>query len=516
MPVKPDSQTEALALTIVSHVEAQRATLMQELESIGKSGVSMSAPQQFPTLERVRSGQFLSKRMAHDVLTGVSTGALDNCLGDLRALQCNGELAEYVRVIYAYFLKYRFLDLSDVVLPPPQNTGFQPGMERVQALPVGWDTLALDVRLASSATGSAAMEMLPSRLTSAPWLGALRPLPILQAVVWLTECGLLEFGDDAFIHVVASAPRSTVPVLRMNDSTRLGDSRLQALVDSARSVAANAEKARAELVVDCGAGLRLVGAYETYQLIAESTTNDVLRIGTYHLRSVVGERKIADWLVLKPTLRLRILCLGPTTIEALTEGADPTSLIKSLSRGIQSFSAVRRSLPKALRKNVDFRIYGDAEDEAYFRGAILSDSSENGASVKRIVATTWPYGETRANYGEVLILNGNSNTARLIVTYFDRAWDNAIPILYVQPLESLKWVVRSMRAEFLSALVVGVIALAILALTVTDEKPFSLDSDAVFTLVGVLPVLLIGGWRAGRRLIRSLELAIAASRNVDS
>jgi hypothetical protein len=41
--------------------------------------------------------------------------------------------------------------------------------------------------------------------------------------------------------------------------------------------------------------------------------------------------------------------------------------------------------------------------------------------------------------------------------------------------------------------VVGVIALAILALTVTDEKPFSLDSNAVFTLVGVLPVLLIGG-----------------------
>jgi hypothetical protein len=396
-------------------------------------------------------------------------------------------------------LKYRFIDLSDLALPVPDRAGLQRPMERLWQLPEGTDTLWTDMR---SAAQSKAMAMLPSRVTAVPWLGDLAPSDILQAIAWLTEIGLLEFAYDDCVEA-NERPAAGVAVLRLNNSFRPTDPEVRREYEDAVRRALDAEIRRRKLVEDLGTGLRAVGPFETYRLIADSSPNDVLKICTYHLRTIVGERQLADWLRDKKTLRVRIMCLGPTTVDALTEGADPTSLISSLVRGIQSFRRVSNELPRNLRGQVKIRVYGDREANALFRGAILCNSHEQGGKVKRAVVTVWPYGECRGNYGDVLRLDGNSNLARLLVDYFDSAWDDSVPLPFFRRFEVFTWALRSVRFELLTALLIGIIASLILA-----DRP-NWGGDAFFALVAVIPVLTLGLIRVGKRGWRVLSLSVA-------
>lgn len=414
MPTKPDYITEELAARLIDAADAQRAALIAELRSIhDMAGTgSILAPPAGCLLRLVSDGAFLSSRLNRDIQTAACSGELDAVLGELELLQCLGGVRETCRALYAYFLKYRFIDLSDLTLPGPDRAGVQRPLERIWQLPVGTETLWADMR---SAAESKAMAMLPSRVTAVPWLGDLKPRDILQAIVWLTEIGLLEFAHDDCVEANERPAGSGVAVLRLNNSFRPADAVVRLEYEDAARRTLETEIRRHKLVEDLGTGLRAVGGFETYRLIADSSHNDVLRISTYHLRTVVGERQLIDWLRDKKTLRVRIMCLGPTAVDALTEGADPISLVSSLVRGIQSFRRVANELPRNLRKQVEIRVYGDREASALFRGAILCDSQEQGGKPKRAVVTVWPYGECRGNYGDILRLEGNSNLARLLV-----------------------------------------------------------------------------------------------------
>jgi hypothetical protein len=505
MPTKPDYIAEELAARLIDIAEAQRAALIDELRSIHDTASmgSVPAPPAGRLLRLVSIGAFLSSRLSRDIQTAVDSGELDRVLDELELLQCLGSVRETSRVLCAYFLKYRFIDLSDLALPEPDRAGVQRPMERLWQLPEGTDTLWTDMR---SAAKSKVMAMLPSRVTAAPWLGDLRPSDILQAIAWLTEMGLLEFAYDDCVEANGRPTDLGVAVLRLNDSFRPADPEVQREYEDATRRTLEVEIRRRKLVENLGTGLRTVGPFETYRLIADSSPNDVLKISTYHLRTVVGERQLIDWLRDKKTLRVRIMCLGPTTVDTLTEGADPTSLISSLVRGIQSFRRVTNELPRNLRGQVKIRVYGDREANALFRGAILCDSQRHGGKPKRAVVTVWPYGECRGNYGDILRLDGDSNLAQLLVDYFDSAWDDSVPLPFFRRFEVLVWILRSVRFELLMALLIGIIASLILA-----GRP-NWGGDAFFALVATIPVLTLGLIRVGKRGWRALGLSIAVFR----
>lgn len=431
---------------------------------------------------------------------GLRSGQLDNVIGDLRTLKCDGPVQEACRNLIAYFLTYRFLDLSDL------SSGSERRLERTWSLPKGYDTLWSDVPMAVDHSATKAMKMLPSRVTAAPWLGALKPPEILRAILWMTEIGLTEFALDQDITVL-NAGSAGVPVLRLRPSFSLQESSLLQQYETTLRTALAAESARRELVVDLGTGIRTVGAFNTYQLIADASPNDVLKIATYHLRTVVGERSLVDWLAEKKTLRVQILCLGPTSTEALTEGADPDSLAESLRRGIHSFREVQRQLPAHVREQVQTRVYGDVESEGLFRGAILCTGRGAGGKPRRVLATTWPFGECRANYGDVLLLEGDSNLSRLVSEYFDSAWTNSVPIGSGGRFERLRWATASLRLELLTAAALGIVASIALA-----AQP-GVNSDAFFALIGIIPILGLALFRTVRRLYRASRLSFAIHRH---
>ena len=502
MPTKPDYITEELAARLIDVAEAQRATLIDELKLINDTASTGSVPAS-PAgrlLRLVSVGAFLSNRLNRNIQAAVDSGELEKVLGELELLRCVGGVRETSRALCAYFLKYRFIDLSDLAQPGSDRAGVQRPLERFWQLPEGTDTLWADTR---SAAESNVMAMLPSRVTAVPWLGDLRPSDILQAIVWLTEIGLLEFAHDDLVEANERPTDLGVAVLRLNKSFRPADPDVMGRYEDAVRRTFDAETRRRRLVADLGTGIRAVGAFETYRLVADSSPNDVLKISTYHLRTVVGERQLVDWLRDKKTLRVRIMCLGPTTVDALTEGADPTSLVSSLVRGIQSFRRVENELPRSLRKQVKIRVYGDREANALFRGAILCDSQGQGGRPKRAVVTVWPYGECRGNYGGILRLDGDSNLARLLAGYFDSAWDDSVPLPFFRRFEVVSWTLQSVRFELLTALLIGIIASLVLI-----GRP-NWSGDAFFALVAVMPVLALGLIRVGRRGWRALSLSIA-------
>jgi len=265
MPTKPDYTAEELATRLIDVAEAQRAALIAELRLIHDmvSTGSVLAPPAGRLLRLVSAGAFLSSRLSQDIQTAVDSGELDKVLGELELLQCLGGVRETSRALCAYFLKYRFIDLSDLTLPAPDRAGVQRPMERLWQLPEGTDTLWTDMR---SAAESKARAMLPSRVTAVPWLGNLRPSDILQAIVWLTEIGLLEFAHDDCVEANERPVDAGVAVLRLNNSFRPADPEVQREYEDAVRRTLAAEIRRHKLVEDLGTGLRTVGAFETIAL----------------------------------------------------------------------------------------------------------------------------------------------------------------------------------------------------------------------------------------------------------
>jgi hypothetical protein len=503
MSAKPSHETEALAARLFDALDDQRIALIDELKACGSMGsTSTSGASSDSILDEVERHTFLSDRLRRDIQTGLSSGRLENVIGDLCTLKCDGLVRETCRSLIAYFLTYRFLDLSDLGTPAGRGRG----LERNWDLPKGHDTLWSDVPMAVDHSATKAMAMLPSRVTAAPWLGALRPPEILRAILWMTEIGLLEFAHDDGIAVL-DGDRAGVPVLRLRPSFSLREPSLNQQYETTVRAVVAAENARHDLVVDLGTGIRVVGGFNTYQLIADASPNDVLKIATYHLRTIVGERSLVDWLAEKKTLRVRILCLGPTSTESLTEGADPDSLAKSLRRGIHSFREVQRNMPTQVRRQVLTRVYGDVEAEGLFRGAILCAGEGSGGVPRRVVATAWPFGECRANYGDVLLLEGDSNLSRLFSEYFDQAWENSVPVGSGGKFERLLWAMASLRFEVLSAAAIGSVAAVALAV-----QP-GVNSDAFFVLVGLVPILGLSLIRTIRRLSRASRLSFTIRRH---
>lgn len=506
MSAKPDQSTEELSVSVIDYLEQKRAALIDELSSIQMSTTQDSQLPESPLIELACTGRFLSQRLAMAISSSVKTRTVASVIAQLHALQCVGSVRETAKVLVAYFLKYRFLDLSRVNLPPRTGAGYQPPMERQWSLPDGTETFWMDAPLALLGVESECINLIPSRITATPWMGELKPPEIIAATRWLTEMGFLEFALDADIQP-DGAPSSQLPVLRIRPTFHLMDPGLIDIYASAIEAARKAEACRRGLVAARGIGVTAIGSMETYQLIANSSPNDILRISAYHLRTVVGERELANWIEEKQTLRVRIICLGPTSVDALTEGADPKSLTSSLARGIQGFRRVRQTLPRHLRKQISIRIYGETEDQSFFRGAILTGSRADASTPKRIIATVWPYGEFRANYGELIRVEGNSNLARLLVQYFDRAWEDSVPLPFYRNWDLLAWVGRSMKFETITALVIA--SAAGLVLTVWPNLS---PGDALFELVSVVPILVVGAMRASIKAFRALRLLLAISR----
>jgi hypothetical protein len=501
MSAKPSHETEALAARIFEALDDQRIALIEDLEGIAASKSSgSSTTTEHPLLDQVKERAFLSDRLCRYIQDGLRSGQLENVIGDLRSLKCDGLVREVCHSLIAYFLTYRFLDLSDLTNPNSAASA-APGrrLDQSWTLPEGYDTLWSDVPMAVDYAATKAMAMIPSRITAAPWLGALRPPEILRAILWMTEIGLTEFACDT--DIPAAGSNGEVPVLRLRPSFSLQEANLWQQYETTLRTRRTAESARHNLVVDLGTGIRTVGGFNTYQLIADASANDVLKIATYHLRTIVGERSLVDWLAEKRTLRVRILCLGPTSSEALTEGADPDSLARSLRRGVHGFREIQRSLPKHVRKQVQTRVYGDTESGGLFRGAILCTGEESGGRPRRVIATVWPFGECRANYGEVLCLEGDSNVSRLLSEYFDTAWTNAVPIGSSGRFERTIWILASLRLEILSAAILCIIAVVALA-----AQP-GVNSDAFFALVAAVPILAISLIRTIGRLYRASRLS---------
>ena len=399
--------------------------------------------------------------------------------------------------LIAYFLKYRYLDLTrfELAVDPDGAPGSQ---TRTWALPAGWRDLHRDA-------DSEAADLIVDRVKSAPWLGAQEGYLIREAVCWLVDLGFLEFAIDADVQT-NGAPAQGAAVLRVREQAVFLDAGPDAEYRATLTVARREEELRRSIVTDLGVGLAVVGSYETHRLIEDAGPNDIVKIATYHLRTVVGGESLVRWLKDKPNLQVHIVCLGPTSVSSLTEGADSQSLVASLATGIQNFEEVRRNLSRRQRRQVKVRIYGDVEAQSLFRGAILCGADAAGGKPKRVLATTWPYGEYRANYGEILKLEGRSNLAKLIVDYYDHAWRNSVPASFATKREWLGWAFQGVTLEVGTAISVGLLTASTLVINPT------LQGDAFYALVGTVPILVAAVARVARQVRRAVGLTRAIRR----
>lgn len=484
---KPEYQLERLAVQLLDVFDTTRQQLLDEITTLQQvdTGPDLST---FPVYRSVLDGDFLSVDIAQNCREAFSARQYRNIHGDIEALRCVGAVRQVSADLVAYFLKYRYIDLTDFV-PAASGSEYRE-TSRTWSLPEGYRQL-------DTATGSPAEDMIVNRVRSAPWLGALDKELIREAISWLLAIGFLEFSQDTEIRA-NDAPADGIGVLRIRKEFVAGDPAVRVEYDALLVSSRIAEDIRRGLVTDLGVGIGAVGAYETYQLVRSASHNDTVRISTYHLRTVVAGRSLTQWLREKPGVRVDIMCLGPTSISGLTEGADPESLLTSLAHGIQSFQDVRDELPKKQRNQIRIRIYGDIESESFFRGAILTGAK--GTDPKRILATTWRFGEYRANYGEILKLEGDSNIARLIVDYYERAWRNAIPVTFSRKRDWMAWLFRSLTLEDLTTITVGTAAGSIFFI----NSAYKVDS--LLALLGTVPILIATVARTLRQVLRALAL----------
>lgn len=490
MTAKPSMEQEALASRLITEIDGERSALIDELRIL-RPRVDADPAQ----LDVARSLATRFEKVGPSIHTKLrqlsDPDRIDQLLDELSMLDCSA-IRNTCEAVLAYLVKYRYIELTDLSRTDRSSTSVVPMWE----LPKGSDSLAADFVSRVESDPSPAMQKIQIGLRSAPWLGRLSKIQSIQSVIWMKALGLVEFGYDTRL-VAQGAPDPGVPVLRLSED--YPDERTRAAIGQAL----RAEESRRRLVRDFGVGVRGIGGEQTFRIFADASGNDVIKIATYHFRTVLGDRKLSDWLLENRTLRLEIMCLGPTAVEELTEGADPDSLTESLVEGIHAFHAMKSELPTDIRKRVQIRIYGDSQASGLFRGAILCASGNSPAGVRRVVATVWPYGASRANYGEVLVLEGDSNLSRLCVEYYDAAWRNAVPLDIGGNFVRLRWVVSSLQTELLTSACLGVTAAAIF---LANDRQY--NSDAFFALLGIVPVVGLAFWKAARRLWRSGRLAV--------
>jgi hypothetical protein len=138
-----------------------------------------------------------------------------------------------------------------------------------------------------------------------------------------------------------------------------------------------------------------------------------------------------------------------------------------------------------------------------FRGAILCDAGSSRVQVKRVVATAWPFGELRANYGEVLVLESSSNISQLVNEYYDNAWADAVPLAIGKRLARTRWALSTLRGELAASAGLGIIATIIFLQDTTE-----FNSDAFFALLGIALVLVSAIHRIVQRLWRAGRLSV--------
>ncbi len=396
--------------------------------------------------------------------------------------------------LLAYLLKYRFYDLSAYV--PQIDDGRLVAPRLSFEFPQGHTNMLVDFRLAlDSKEYTPAIKAMIRGVRATPWLGSFSDRQIVLGVSWLLDRDLARFEKDTEI-----VPKlEPLPVLTLNRDKRFGDAALDGRFGALMGSLGSEEIARSRLVTDLGVGVNVVGGYNTFTTMLDARSGHVVKIGTYHAKTIFSPDNLDVWLDERPNVPLRILCLGPTTNVALSEGSDPKTLADSLVEGIQGLRLVlkqRRSEGKP-EVDVELRIYGDREDDSYFRGAILYDEGKQ--SVETVLASAWFFGASRANYGEVLRLDGNSNLASLMNNYFDRAWDNSIPLPMRSWKKPILWALGVLSPETIGAGVIVVGSLIILAI-----KP-EWAGDVVVGLLAVAMVITVGMWQIGQRMRRVME-----------
>ena len=134
---------------------------------------------------------------------------------------------------------------------------------------------------------------------------------------------------------------------------------------------------------------------------------------------------------------------------------------------------------------------------------ILCGADGAAGKPKRILATTWPYGEYRANYGEILKLEGRSNLAKLIVDYYDRAWRDSVPASFSTKREWSAWALQGVTLEVGTAIVLGLLTASTLVFNPT------LQGDPFYALIGTVPILVAAAARVGKRVRRAVGLTRA-------
>ena len=494
MSVRPEPHIQQFADKLIDDALDQLNWLTGELQPPFRIGTVVNAVQQ---------GKFLSNRLRIDVSDAVSYSRTSNVLDDLKRLVLNREKSVFqtVRLLVPYFLKFRYYDLSRFECDTINNT-----INPDWTLPPEHELLHQIVQSADNQFADPARSLrdevdvinsIYKVVKATPWLGSLSEENIVRAVSWLIDIGFIKFQYDRSL--AHDADVESIPVLSINEDYSLAKDDEQAEFLDQLQISRRAETRRRNLVSDLGVGLTAIGSAKTYEIVEETVSGDILKIGTYHFRTAWGERDISDLLLSKENLKVKILCIGPTTKDALNEGADTTSLMNSLSDGILGYRKLWRQLPTEYRKNIEVRVYGDELRDSFFRGTI--SCAANGRDVKAVLLSSWPHGVTRANYGELLYLEASSNAALLVNDYFDRAWDNSVPMPVPNWLTPIKWIFKDLSFEFFVAAIVLLITLGVFIWVKHWQ------GDAFFASVGFIAVLIIAIHKSLQRVVRVVKLA---------
>jgi hypothetical protein len=203
---KPEQHLETLARQLFSGLESKRVHLLREIDALRREPAGQIDPVRFATISSALAGRILSTRLAEGFRDAVRLGESAQLFDVVRALRCSAAARQVCVVLIAYFLKYRYLDLTSFELAVDPDSE-QDRRTRTWVLPTGWRDLRTDAD--SDAAG-----LIVDRVKSAPWLGALDGSLIREAVGWLVDVGFLEFAADVDVWADGVPPHG-VAVLRI-------------------------------------------------------------------------------------------------------------------------------------------------------------------------------------------------------------------------------------------------------------------------------------------------------------
>jgi hypothetical protein len=427
-----------------------------------------------------------------------------------------GELFTDAKSLVAYFLAYRFLDLTSYTRRPadakaasvadraaPSEDRANPGLVAHYALPFTADQLALLASAPGGPDPAGAIPLINRVIRAIPWLAGVSEANRVRVVADLLELGVLEVAYDTtiqlheFTRASVGTPPNGIPVLRLRAGFRPADPGLARAWEVFVAEALDDERSRRGLITDLGLALGITGGASIARVLRGAARDDTIKIATYHLQTVYGgTADFVDLLRANPQMRIRILCLGAASRPELNEGAHPDSLQRSLRSGIADLRERLKEYPDAARR-LDIRLYGDRIEDALFRGTIRCDSS---GDVKAVQAVAWPFAASRANYGEVLELHHDSNLARLMSHYFDRAWGNSVPSAWVARPDTVHWILEPalQNLEQIAAALILIVAAVTYAFLSTSVEA----KDAVLFALGAAIPLIAGLIKAAQRARR--------------